>query len=193
MRKMTKLGAAAGLAALLVLFGQPAPMPAVEAAAVQAGATSNREATSVLADKLALKELVDTFSILADEKNGIAQEALFTKDAVVENYSDGKLMTSLTGRENIGKAFDDFLKTQDVVYHINGQQVVDIKGNTATGTSYCYVVLISTQNGRQVKRSGGTRYHDTYVKQDGKWLIKKRMADFVWTEYGDLPLTKQEG
>ena len=98
MRKMTKLGAAAGLAALLVLFGQPAPMPAVEAAAVQAGATSNREATSVLADKLALKELVDTFSILADEKNGIAQEALFTKDAVVENYSDGKLMTSLTGR-----------------------------------------------------------------------------------------------
>ena len=35
MRKMTKLGAAAGLAALLVLFGQPAPMPAVEAAAVR--------------------------------------------------------------------------------------------------------------------------------------------------------------
>lgn len=178
---------AASLATVVVFLGQPAPahaatVPVANAAAVQ----TQKEAGSLVADKIALKELVDTFSILADQKDGIAQEPLFTKDAVVENYSDGKLMTSLKGRENIGKAFDDFLKTQDVVYHINGQQVVDIKGNTATGTSYCYVVLISTQNGKQVKRSGGVRYHDEYVKQDGKWLIQKRKADFVWTEYSDL-------
>ena len=75
MRKWTKLGPQRGLAALLVLFGQPAPVPVVEAAAVQAGVGSSREATSVLADKLALKELVDTFSILADQKT-YAQEAL---------------------------------------------------------------------------------------------------------------------
>ena len=184
MKHMKHIGiVAASLATVVVFLGQPAPahaatVPVANAAAVQ----TQKEAGSLVA----LKELVDTFSILADQKDGIAQEPLFTKDAVVENYSDGKLMTSLKGRENIGKAFDDFLKTQDVVYHINGQQVVDIKGNTATGTSYCYVVLISTQNGKQVKRSGGVRYHDEYVKQDGKWLIQKRKADFVWTEYSDL-------
>ena len=188
MKHIKNLGVvAASLAAVVVLLGQPAPaqaatVPVANAAAIQ----TQREAGSLVADKIALKELVDTFSILADQKDGIAQEPLFTKDAVVENYSDGKLMTSLKGRENIGKAFDDFLKTQDVVYHINGQQVVDIKGNTATGTSYCYVDLISTQNGKQVKRSGGVRYHDDYVKEDGKWLIQKRKADFVWTEYSDL-------
>lgn len=187
MKKAKTLGMmAAGLAAAFVLLGAPAPVNAADVQPAPAVETVAGEDTSVLADKIALKELVDRFSILAVQKNGIAQEALFTKDAVVENYSDGKLMTSLKGRESIGKAFDDFLKTQGIVYHINGQQVVDIKGNTATGTSYCYVVLINTQDGKQVKRSGGMRYHDEYVKQDGKWLIKKRMADFVWTEYGDL-------
>lgn len=97
----------------------------------EASGTPAETATlEMLADKIALKELVDTFSILADRKDGLAQEALFTPDAVVENYGgDGKLMTSLKGSKEIAKVYDDFLKTQDVVYHINGQQVVRIDGD----------------------------------------------------------------
>ena len=39
-----------------------------------------------VADKQALKELVDKFSILADRKDAQAQTELFTNDAVVESY-----------------------------------------------------------------------------------------------------------
>lgn len=95
-----------------------------------------------MADKMAIRELIDTFSIEADNKDGISQIDLFTKDAVVENYNNGKLTQTLKGNKNIGKAFDDFLKTQDVVYHINGQQVVHLNGNKADGINYCFVTLI---------------------------------------------------
>lgn len=77
---------------------------------------------TTMANKMAIRELIDTFSILADNKDGLSQTNLFTKDAVVENYNNGKLTQTIKGNENIGKVFDDFLKTQDVVYHINGQQ-----------------------------------------------------------------------
>ena len=86
------------------------------------------------------------------------------------------------GKEQIGKAFADYLALFDVVYHLNGQQTVDIDGDTATGISYCFVTLIG--NGK--KNQSGVRYHDTYVKQNGKWLIKRRESNFMFTTVEDM-------
>ena len=132
-------------------------------------------------DQLALKRLVDTFSNLADVKDVDSQVLLFTEDAEVISRSNGQVFTS-KGREEIGKAFAGFLALFDVVYHLNGQQVVDIDGDTATGISYCFVTLI----GQGKKNQSGVRYHDTYVKQDGRWLIKKRESDFMFTTVDDM-------
>ena len=132
-------------------------------------------------DQLALKRLVDTFSNLADVKDVDSQALLFTEDAEVISRSNGQVFTS-KGREEIGKAFAGYLALFDVVYHLNGQQVVDIDGDTATGISYCFVTLI----GQGKKNQSGVRYHDTYVKQDGRWLIKKRESDFMFTTIDDM-------
>jgi ketosteroid isomerase-like protein len=118
-------------------------------------------------DQLALKKLVDTFSNLADTKDTKAQMDLFTDDAEVISKADGKTFVS-KGKKDIEKAFADYLKLFDVVYHLNGQQTVEINGDNATGISYCFVTLIG--NGK--KNQSGVRYHDTYVKQNGKWLLK---------------------
>lgn len=69
-----------------------------------------------------------------------------------------------------------------MVYHLNGQQTVEIKGNEATGISYCFVTLI----GGGKKNQSGVRYRDTYVKVDGKWLIKKRESNFMFTTVEDF-------
>ena len=132
-------------------------------------------------DQLALKKLVDTFSNLADTKDTKAQMDLFTDDAEVISKADGKIFTS-KGKKDIEKAFADYLKLFDVVYHLNGQQTVEINGDNATGISYCFVTLIG--NGK--KNQSGVRYHDTYVKQNGKWLIKKRESDFMYTSVDDM-------
>ncbi|MGG4201813.1 hypothetical protein [Peribacillus frigoritolerans] len=44
-----------------------------------------------------LRELVDNFSILADKKEVWKQTELFTKDATVESYANGALVSSLKG------------------------------------------------------------------------------------------------
>lgn len=134
-----------------------------------------------VADRMALKELVDTFSNLADVKDVDAQMALFTDNAEVHSKS-GDRVSVMKGKEQIGKAFADYLALFDVVYHLNGQQTVEIKGNEATGISYCFVTLI--RGGK--KNQSGVRYRDTYVKVDGKWLIKKRESNFMFTTVEDF-------
>ena len=146
------------------------------------GVSAQSSNNSQVEDQLALKRLVDTFSNLADVKDVDAQVLLFTEDAEVISKSGEQVFTS-KGREEIGKAFSGFLALFDVVYHLNGQQTVDINGDTATGISYCFVTLI----GGGKKNQSGVRYHDTYVKQDGRWLIKKRESDFMFTTIEDMP------
>ena len=127
-------------------------------------------------DTLALKRLVDTFSNLADVKDVKSQMDLFTDDAEVISKTKDQTFKS-KGKDEIYKAFSGYLALFDIVYHLNGQQTVDIKGDTATGIAYCFVTLIG--NGK--KNQSGVRYHDTYVKKNGKWLIKKRESDFMFT------------
>ena len=132
-------------------------------------------------DQLALKRLVDTFSNLADGKDVKSQMDLFTDDAEVCSKT-GDHVSVMKGKEEIGTAFSNYLALFDVVYHLNGQQTVDIDGDTATGTAYCFVTLIG--NGR--KNQSGVRYQDTYVKQNGKWLIKRRESNFMFTTVDEM-------
>ena len=132
-------------------------------------------------DQLALKKLVDTFSNLADVKDVKAQMDLFTDDAEVHSKNGDNVFVS-KGKTDISKAFADFLALFDVVYHLNGQQTVEINDDTATGISYCFVTLIG--NGR--KNQSGVRYQDTYVKQNGRWLIKKRESNFMFTTVDEM-------
>lgn len=138
--------------------------------------------TQIIKDKIELRELVDVFSVLADRKDAKAQEALFTENAVVNSYREGKLISTLQGREQIGVGFGNFLALFDTVYHINGQQVVTIDGDKATGTSYCQVVLIGEENGKRIMTTQGVTYDDEYLRIDGKWRIAKRISHFVWSD-----------
>lgn len=131
-------------------------------------------------DRLALKALVDEFSVLADKKDIAAQMQLFTEDAKVESVSNGQ-STVLSGKKQIGDAFGGFLSLFEVVYHINGQQTVTITGDKASGIAYCSVSLIGMQNGKRMKNDMGVIYNDEYVKVNGKWLIAKRKSNFTWS------------
>lgn len=137
-------------------------------------------------DRLALKELVDAFSILADKKDVKAQTQLFTADGTVETYRKDVLVTKLTGRKAMEDAFGAFLKNFETVYHFNGQQTVTIKGDKASGVSYCMVTLIGVESSKKMKISIGVYYHDEYVRENNRWLIAKRRSVFDWEERREL-------
>lgn len=145
-----------------------------------------QERTNELENVRALRELVDTFSILADQKDVQNQVLLFTENATVDSYIDGQLTSSLTGTKQIGEAFQNFLNLFETVYHMNGQHKVSISGNKAEGTLYCLVDLIASEDGKKIKNSSGVQYNDEYVYESGKWLIAKRTSTFVWQDRKEL-------
>lgn len=156
---------------------------------VSATAQENNTASEIkeIQDKMALKELVDTFSVLADRKDTEAQKDLFTTDAVVDSYVGDQKGMSLVGRENIGSAFAAYLKLFDTVYHQNGQQTVTLNGDTAKGISYCLVVLIGKNpEGKRTMTTQGVWYEDEFVRHDGKWLINHRTSHFTWRTEQEL-------
>lgn len=137
----------------------------------------------IVEDKMAIKNVVDMFSNLADTKEIDKQVLLFTEDGVVQSYSDGKLTSDLKGRKQLFDAFSGFLSNFKIVYHQNGQQTIDeLTENTAKTTSYWRVILVGDQDGKSVKTTMYTIYKDEFVKQNGNWLIKKRVSNFVHRE-----------
>ena len=133
-------------------------------------------------DRIAIKELVDTFSILADQKETDKQRYLFTEDGIVTSKINGQPGMILRGRKQLGDAFGAFLANFETVYHINGQLSLTLNGDKASGVSYCMVTLIGTENGKKMKTSMGVYYNDEYVRDNHRWLIAKRTSNFAWQE-----------
>ncbi|MDJ1480925.1 nuclear transport factor 2 family protein [Cytophagaceae bacterium YF14B1] len=133
-------------------------------------------------DRVFLRELVDSISILADKKDVHAQVQLFSENAISETYINSKPFLKLKGRIEMEKAFTEFLKNVEIVYHFNGQQQVAIQGNNATGTCYCLITMIGTEDGKKIKTSIGAIYQDTYIRQNNRWLITERIGNFEWQE-----------
>jgi hypothetical protein len=139
-----------------------------------------------MADKAALKELIDEVSMLADKRDVHAQVQLFTENAISDTYADGNLILGLKGRTAMEAAFTNFLKNIDTVYHFNGQQQFTINGDYATGSSYCMITLIGIENGKKMKTTIGAIYQDDYVYENHHWLIAKRTGSFVWQEKHEI-------
>lgn len=141
---------------------------------------------ATMEDKMAIKHVVDVFSNLADTKEIDQQVQLFTEDGVVESISNGQ-SNVLKGRDQLKQAFSGFLANFHTVYHQNGQQTIDeLTETTAKATSYCRVILVGKQADKEMKTTMYTIYKDSFVKVDGKWLIKHRTSNFVHQEVEEV-------
>jgi len=141
---------------------------------------------AAIEDKMAIKYVVDEFSNLADIKEIDRQVLLFTEDGTVTSISNGQPSTPLKGREQLKQAFSGFLSNFHTVYHQNGQQTINLKGDKAEAISYCRVILVGKQNDKEMKTTLYTIYKDSFVKDAGKWLIKERTSNFVHRELEEV-------
>lgn len=135
-----------------------------------------------LEDRILLKELVDKVSIYGDRKDYNAQVQLFSENAVSDTFAGGIAIMKLKGRREMAEAFGNFLKDLETVYHFNGQQVVTINGDKASGTCYCHITLIGNEDGKKIKTTIGAIYHDEYIRENNRWFIDKRIGTFDWQE-----------
>ena len=141
----------------------------------------------ILEAKAELKDLVDTFSNLADVKDAAAQGELFLPDGALEFQMgmDGEI-NKIEGREALVQAFASTINPCKAVYHINGQHTVTVNGDSAEGIAYCVATLVNDVDGKGIVTSNYVRYSDLYAKVDGKWYIKRRHTTFLISDMHEL-------
>lgn len=138
-------------------------------------------------DKLEIQELVNVFANLADEKDPKSQGELFLEDGMLEFQMgfDGEIQ-NIIGREALVKAFAATINPCIAVYHINGQHIITLDGDKATGTAYCQATLVNDVDGKKIMTVNDVRYSDIYKKVDGKWYLEKRRTTFLITEKHEM-------
>ena len=137
-----------------------------------------------LADRLAIRTLVDAYARCADRRDAEGKKELFTEDTHFVVYMDGEgsePSQELNGREALTPVFAD-LNQYQATTHFNGQSTIAVEGRRATGESYCLAHHLKTEGGRRSLMIASLRYHDTFVKHAGAWLFAERNLYVDWIE-----------
>ena len=127
--------------------------------------------------KMEIQELVGKFSNL--EVDVPPQMALFTKDTHVKVFMGDTLAFDIHGVEELEKIFSQFTAAVKRSHHMNGQHVIKVDGDTATGILYCRAALVTEEDGKEFISDNFIWYEDTYKKIDDKWLIAARTSHFI--------------
>lgn len=126
--------------------------------------------------RMEIQDLVGTFSNL--EVDVPPQMKLFTKDTHVKVYMGENLAFDIHGVEELEKVFSQFTATVKRSHHMNGQHVIKVDGDNATGILYCRAALVTEEDGKEFISDNFIYYEDVYKKVDGKWLIAARTSHF---------------
>ncbi len=137
------------------------------------------------ADRLAIRELVETYAHCADRRDAKGQMSLFTADTDFVVYMNSKNPTpsqALHSREALAPVFAG-LNKYDATTHFLGQSTIfTLTADRATGEAYCLAHHITLEGGKRRLMLASLRYLDTFVKMDGAWLFAERQLYVDWLE-----------
>lgn len=136
----------------------------------------------ILKSKEELRDLVDAYALLGDEKKIAEVMNLFTPDALYKVYMGGALIATTNGTRALEKDFTGHAAEVKTYFTLNGQHTVKIDGDVATGVSFSQIKMIREPEGKKVLTDYSVRYDDAYARENGKWLIKERTGHFVIIE-----------
>jgi ketosteroid isomerase-like protein len=141
-----------------------------------------------LADRLAIRELVDAYAYCADRRDATGQMALFTEDTDFQVYMDTHRSSPtqhLKGRAALAPVFDE-LNTYIATMHFNGQSTTVLDGDHASGVTYCLAHHVKVDGSARSLMIAAIRYLDSFVKQNGAWFFSQRKLMVDWTETRSL-------
>lgn len=126
---------------------------------------------SEVEDVEAIRRLTHEFAMALDTKKLDALMDLFTPDAV---FDPGMAeVPVLNGLDEIRAFFSGAFDALSYVFHLNGNHIIDIDGDTATGTVYHQASAVPV--GGEVFTAYGY-YADSYARTAGGWKLQRRAA-----------------
>jgi hypothetical protein len=135
-----------------------------------------------LEKKEKLRKLIDDYAVLGDDKKITEQMELFTPNIIYKAFMGGIVVSEVSGKANIEKEFIGHASLVKTYFTINGQQEVQIDGDTASGVSFAQIKMIREIDGKNVLTDYSVRYDDKYILQNNKWLINYREGHFIIIE-----------
>ena len=137
------------------------------------------------ADRRAIRNLVDQYAYCADTRDAQGQMALFTEDTRFIVFMDAKASEPtqvINKRADLFPVFNN-LNTYRATMHFNGQStLLQLNDDTATGIAYCIAHHQTITDGVQKLMIANIKYHDSFAKQNGKWLFAERKLMVDWIE-----------
>ncbi len=118
------------------------------------------------ADRLAIRELIDSYASCADRRDAEGQMALFTADAhfvVFMGIGAQEPAQEYHRREELAPVFAN-LNSYEATTHFNGQSIISLEDGDAKGESCCLAHQVSVVNGTRSLMVASIRYLDTFVK-----------------------------
>ena len=138
-----------------------------------------------VADRLAIRELIEAYAHCADRRDAKGQMALFTSDThfvVYMSAKDPKPSQELHSREALAPVFAD-LNQYAATMHFLGQTTIQtLTGDRGTGETYCMPHHLTIDGGSRRLMIAALRYYDTFLKTDGAWLFAERKLYVDWIE-----------
>ena len=131
-----------------------------------------------VADRLAIRELVEAYAHCADRRDAKGQMSLFTEDThfvVFMNAKDRKPSQELHSREKLAPVFADLNKYDATTHFIGQSTLFMLEGDRATGEAYCLAHHVTVHSGKKRLMVASLRYSDTFAKIDGTWPFAERL------------------
>jgi ketosteroid isomerase-like protein len=137
------------------------------------------------ADRLAIRELIESYAHCADRRDAKGQMSLFTEDTrfvVYMNAKDPAPSQELRTREALAPVFAE-LNKYDATTHFLGQSTIfALADNRGTGETYCLAHHVTNGSSGRRLMVASLRYLDTFVKIEGVWLFAERRLYVDWLE-----------
>ncbi|MCU1281102.1 MAG: hypothetical protein JWM53_4648 [bacterium] len=138
-----------------------------------------------VADRLAIRELVEAYAHCADRRDANGQMALFTEDthfAVYMDAKDPKPSIELHSRAALAPVFADLRKYAATQHFVGQSTIITLTSDRATGEAYTLAHHLTIDGGKRRLMIAALRYSDELVKRDGTWLFAERLLYVDWIE-----------
>lgn len=131
---------------------------------------------SEVADRLALRALVDLYARIPDDRDYALVDRVFADDAELVGPD-----FRLEGREQIRAAMRG-IERYAATQHCMAQQSVEIEGDRAHGEVYCVAYHVLEAPGGSERIDWGIRYQDRYRREAAGWRVERRELRIVWSQ-----------
>jgi len=137
------------------------------------------------ADRLSIRELIESYAHCADRRDAKGQMALFTADAhfvVYMSAKDPAPTQEVHSRDALRPIFAD-LNKYDATTHFLGQStILMLTEDEATAETYCLAHHVTVDGTKRRMMLASLRYLDTFMKADTQWLFAERKLYVDWLD-----------